>query len=364
MNKSKIAFLLPSLEAGGAERVVATLSNSLVEHYDITIIALYESPVFYDIDPKINVLFCGGSYEPVFSLKHSLKTHFRLIRTVIKFLKRHKIDVVIGFMITPNIYAVIASKWVKIPCVISERVHPDYIDTSKFWFKLRKFLYPLANRLVVQTNDIAEYFSKFVNDNKIQIILNPLSPELIQKKNHTVPKKNIVLNVGRLDYQKNQDMLINAFANTRHEGWKLVIVGEGKEREHYNSLIDELHLNDKVQLVGNSTNIEDFYNKASVFAFTSRYEGFPNALTEAMYFGLPCISTDCPSGPSELIADSENGYLIPIENQKLLEDRLNILMSSTELRIKIGSEAEKNTGKFKIENVAKQWQETINNLLK
>lgn len=364
MHRPKIAFLIPSLEAGGAERVVVTLSNSLIDYFDVTIVVLYKSAVFFEIDSKVNIMFCGDSYKPIYSIKHSLKTHLRLIRKIVSLLRSNNIDLIIGFMTTPNVYAVLASKLAKIPCIISERVHPDYIDTSNFWFKLRKRLYPLANCLVIQTHDIANYFSKFVNPNKIQIILNPLNPSLVDNKNLKIPKENIILNVGRLNYQKNQEMLIKAFANVNIEGWKLIIVGDGEEKKRFINLINELDLNDSIYLAGNSNNISEYYNKASIFAFTSRYEGFPNALTEAMYFGLPCISTDCPSGPSELITDSVNGFLIPSESQQLLEEKLRLLINNPETRLKIGLEAEKNIDKFKVENVSQQWQSIINNLLK
>ncbi|PNQ73033.1 hypothetical protein C1T31_08545 [Hanstruepera neustonica] len=363
MQRPRIAFLIPSLETGGAERVVATLSNHLIDFFDVTILVLYKSPIFFDLDPRIQVVFCGDSYKPIYSLKHSFKTHIRLTRKIVSLLKTHNIDLIIGFMTTPNIYAVLASRLVKIPCIISERVHPEYIDTSKFWFKLRRRLYPIADNLIVQTQDIADYFSKFVNPKKIQIILNPLNPSLVEKRDQQVLKENIILNVGRLDYQKNQEMLIKAFANINADNWKLVIVGDGQEKEHYKSLINELNLNGKITLVGNTNNIAEYYNKASLFAFTSRYEGFPNALTEAMFFGLPCIATDCPSGPSELIDDSVNGLLIPSEDQLALEEKLQLLISNPELRSKISIATENNIDKFNVENVSQQWQKIINNLL-
>lgn len=355
--------MIPSLEAGGAERVVATLSNNLIDYYDVTIIILFESPIFFDIDSRIRIVFCGTRYKPVYSLKHSLKTHFRLTRSVVKNLKAHHIDVIIGFMTTPNIYAIIAARMARIPCIISERVHPEYIKTSKFWFTLRKRLYPFANKLIVQTQDISDYFSKFVNTKKIEIILNPLNPDLVNKKNRQTSNDNLILNVGRLDYQKNQDMLIKAFANVNHENWKLIIVGDGEEKANYEQLINNLQLQNKVVLIGNVSNIAAYYNKADVFVFTSRFEGFPNALTEAMYYGLPCISTDCPSGPSELISDNVNGFLIPSENQQALEEKLELLMNNSELRKKVGHAAEQNIDKFKVETVSLEWQKIINNLL-
>ncbi len=362
LKKSKIAFLIPSLEAGGAERVVATLANSLVITYDVTIIVLYKSPIFFKLNPDINIIYCGDEYQAVYSLKHSITSHLKFIRTIIKIIKSNNIRLLIGFMTTPNIYAVIAAKYSGIRSIISERVHPKYTEASKVWFSVRRHLYPFADKLVIQTQDIADYFSRFIKEKNMQIILNPLNPELISKRDIT-NKENIILNVGRLNYQKNQDMLIRAFSNINPIDWKLIIVGDGKELANYKRLINELETADKVILTGNVEDVSDYYNKSKIFAFTSRYEGFPNALTEAMYFGLASIATDCPSGPSDLITNEENGFLIPSENQKALEDKLRLLMSNSPIREKMGKAAMNDTDKFKIENISLQWEQLINNLL-
>ena len=106
-----------------------------------------------------------------------------------------------------------------------------------------------------------------------------------------------------------------------------------------------------------------YYNKSKIFAFTSRFEGFPNALTEAMAFGVPCIATNCPSGPAELIEHGNNGFLIPVDDQQSLEDKLVSLMTNDKLRLKFSEECIKNMDKFKIDNVTREWQKTINNLI-
>src|SRR5690606_22940547 len=113
--------------------------------------------------------------------------------------------------------------------------------------------------------------------------------------------------------------------NIKNEDWALHIIGDGVNRNAYESLIKSLNIEHKVKLLGNKTNVDTYYNESSVFVFTSRFEGFPNALTEAMYFGLPSISTDCPSGPSELITDGYNGFLISVEDQQALEVQLKKL---------------------------------------
>lgn len=362
LKKKKIIFVIPSLQSGGAERVLTTLSNALIEHFNIIIIVLYNEPIFYKLDYRIKVIYCHDFYNAEQSLLQSINNHYKCIRLICNIIKNNNVDVLIGFMTTANIYAIIAGKLTGIKIIISERVHPKFSDVSRYWFILRRFIYSYTDYLVIQTEEIADYFEKFIKKNKLKIILNPLSPALANHRNLSTPKEKIILNVGRLDDQKNQDMLIRAFSKTDYLNWTLVLIGEGKNRNAYLKLIHDLKLSSHVELLGNVEDVWTYYNKASIFAFTSRYEGFPNALTEAMYFGLSCISTDCPSGPSELIIDGENGFLIEVEDEIMLAQKLNILMNDKELMEQLGSAAMMNTEKFNIEHIASQWRTLISNI--
>lgn len=363
MKRQKIAFLIPSLQAGGAERVVVTLANSLVNNFEVSIITFYNNPIFYDLNEAISINYCLEEYKAISSFKHSFMNNIKLFKHIYKIVKSQEIDLIVGFMTTPNIYAILVAKILQIPCIISERVHPEHYLIPRFWNIIRKLVYPFTNILVVQTQDIASFFSKFVNKNKIRIILNPLNPNLIDKKNKLLIKKNIILNVGRLDYQKNQDMLIKAFYNLKPKNWKLVIIGDGMNMDNYRNLIQELKLEDTVELVGQIKDVSSYYNQSKIFALTSRFEGFPNALTEAMYFGLGVISTNCPSGPSEIIKDSENGFLIPVEDQNMLEEKLNFLINNPQTLNEIGKKAESDTDGFSAEQIALQWKNLIIKLL-
>ena len=354
--------MLPSLKAGGAERVVSTIANQLIEEYEITIIVFYECTPFYPLDGRINIVFCKKVYRKESSSIQSIKTHIQLFKKSLQILKQENTRIVIGFMTTANIYAVIAAKRLRIKSIISERIHPEHEVISKFWLVLKKFFYPKSNRLIVQTKAIKSYFKGFVANERLEIIKNPLAPELILKRDLSKTKERLILNVGRLDDQKNQDLLIKAFANIPNKNWKLVLIGEGTNRLLYTNLIAKLNLQEQVILKGNVNCVEDYYNTASLFVFTSRFEGYPNALTEAMYFGIPCISTDCPSGPSELISNAVNGFLIPIGNQNLLETKMKLLMNDENLRTKFNTNALKSTIGFEAEHIALQWKSIINNV--
>jgi len=198
-------------------------------------------------------------------------------------------------------------------------------------------------------------FESIINNDKIVILKNPIAPELTIARDSNYTKENLILNVGSLTNQKAQGLLIKAFANIENADWKLIIIGKGRKQKEYEELIKSLQLGDKIKLLGQTKDIANYYNKSKIFAFTSLFEGSPNALIEAMHFGLPCVSTDCPTGPSELIKDAQNGYLISVDDQKQLENRLTKLMNDEKLREKFSNNAIKSVASFEAEPITLEW---------
>jgi GalNAc-alpha-(1->4)-GalNAc-alpha-(1->3)-diNAcBac-PP-undecaprenol alpha-1,4-N-acetyl-D-galactosaminyltransferase len=211
----------------------------------------------------------------------------------------------------------------------------------------------------VQTEFIKGFYQKTIKESKIKIIPNPIDEIILSTRKDYSERENVILTVGRLDANKNQRLLIEAFANLNVGNWKLVIAGDGVLREEYRKLTASLGIADQVDFVGNVNNISDYYNQAKIFVFTSQSEGFPNALLEAMAFGLPCISTDCPSGPSEIIKNNENGFLIDVNNKSQLEKKLTDLMNNPKLCIEFSTKALKSTERFEIQEIYKQWETLI-----
>jgi GalNAc-alpha-(1->4)-GalNAc-alpha-(1->3)-diNAcBac-PP-undecaprenol alpha-1,4-N-acetyl-D-galactosaminyltransferase len=361
--KKHIAFIIYSLDSGGAERVVTTLANHFVKSYNVTIITIINKPSFYALDTTINLKYC---VDKVTSSKHifgALINNLKLMSKIKGHLKNQKIDIALSFMTTSNVLSVLASRALKIPCIISERSNPYIYTHNSFWNKLVKFTYPKANFLVVQSQLIEDYYTQFVKKEQVFILPNPIAEDLSLRKHISEERKKIILNVGRLDSNKAQDLLIKAFANLNANDWKLILVGDGQLLESYKALAEELNISSSIVFTGNVSDISTYYNAASIFAFTSKSEGFPNALVEAMYFELACVSTNCPTGPSEVIDDSKNGYLIEVDNQKQLEARLLKLMNNDALRVSFGKEAYSTAQSFEINNVANQWNNLITKLL-
>ncbi|MEO8933904.1 MAG: glycosyltransferase family 4 protein [Xanthomarina sp.] len=361
--KKSIAFVLPNLNAGGAQRVVSTLSNLLIKEFHVSVIILYKNDLFYNLDPKVKLEFCSSTYQANPNIFQSVTTHFILIKNLIKILRSHKTDLIIGFLPVTNIYAILASKFLRIPSIISERANPEYSILSPFWSYIRKRGYPLSNCLVVQTQATKSYFKSYVKSN-IEVINNPINLNLLLKKDFSIKKEDIILNVGRLAEPKNQDLLIRAFSNINHMGWKLILVGDGVNYDPFKNLINSLEMQEHIVLAGNSTDVASYYNKSKIFAFTSKYEGFPNVILEAMSYGLACISTNCPHGPSEIIKNNKNGLLIPVSDQHALETALTELIEKKDFREKLGKNALESTLAYQPSNIALKWSVLINKLIK
>ena len=250
-----------------------------------------------------------------------------------------------------------------IPCIISERNNPEVYVPNTFWRILRNISYPFANGLIIQTDFNKKFYRKIIQQDKIIIIPNPIDENLYSLRKTYNERQNVILTVGRIDSNKNQRLLIETFANLNTENWKLVIVGDGVLKEECKKLTVILGVEDKVDFVGTVQNVWDYYNQAKIFAFTSNSEGFPNALLEAMSFGLPCVSTDCPSGPSEIIINNENGYLIEVNNKRQLENSLSKLINSPEICDQFSQNAIKYTHKFSLMEIKKLWEIQIQKLL-
>lgn len=359
MTNNKICFIIPSLKNGGAERVVVTLANGLPTDLNIHIITFYKEKKNYNINKNIKLHHC---YATSFISKNSISAisnNIKLLFRIYKIIKKENIKLIIGFTTTANILSVIIAKLLKLPVIISERANPYIFKPNKLWAKLRDIFYPKCNVLVLQTKYSKSFYENKIPPKKIAILPNPLSKPLTDLKDSSVKKENIILNVGRLDKNKSQDLLIRAFSKINYTNWKLVLVGEGNKKNEYQRLVTSLNLDDHVIFTGAIKNVHYYYNKAKIFAFTSQSEGFPNALTEALHFGLACVSTNCKSGPSELIKQNINGYLIPVNNEQQLIKKLNKLTENNEIIKKMGVNASISTNKYLQSNVIKMWYKVI-----
>lgn len=365
MKKIKITFLINSLTAGGAERVLTTLANNLIASYDVSIITFYNDPPFYNLDSRIKLISCYDEYKPSLNPIEAIKSNRFLFKKINSIVKANNINLIISFMTTANVLGTFIGKLNKIPVIISERTNPYHQELPKVWRLLRSISYRYSDMLIVQTETISKFFDGKIDKNKLRILPNPISSELTKNRfiANNSKNKNIILSVGRLIPSKAHDMLIKAFALTNHNDWELWIAGDGPELSYLQKLIQDHQINDHVKLLGQVKEVFSLYNVSKIFAFSSTYEGFPNALIEAMHFGLACVSTDCPTGPAELIKDGENGYLIPINDIDAMRNKLSYLMENQSKIDEFGRKSMLAVQQYEEDHVMAKWNDIIKKLV-
>ena len=363
----KIAFHLNCLEQGGAERVVTNLANQFArEGYEVIIATEWYGENEFQIDPKVRRVHVGlreGDEQ-----KHHLVQFLLRVKYLKEFLKKEKPDILIPFARKALYRGLMAAYFMKLPVLISIRTDPagHYEERSD---KIQiPILFPRADGCVFQTTGARDFFAPRLQKNS-RIILNPIHDKYIgvpepEKRNKTVVQS------GRLVDFKNQPMLLRAFANVhaKHPDYDLKIYGGDSfdgTKEILEGLIEELHAQEYIHLMGASDSLEKDLVDAVLYAFTSDWEGLPNALMEAMALGLPIVATDCPcGGPRTIMTNEVDGLLIPIKDQQALEDGINRLIEDRELAERLGRQARKIALRANGQVVFEQWRDYIEELCK
>jgi GalNAc-alpha-(1->4)-GalNAc-alpha-(1->3)-diNAcBac-PP-undecaprenol alpha-1,4-N-acetyl-D-galactosaminyltransferase len=233
----------------------------------------------------------------------------------------------------------------------------------RLWILLRKRIYPMANNLIVQTEKVKAIYTKMLNSERITVLPNPISSDLSKLRKTNGSREKIILSVGRLNDDKRQDKIIRAVHKLNIKDWRVILIGNGPNKKKLIALIENYNLTEQIKILSDIKDVDRYYNEASIFVFTSKAEGFPNVLLEAMHFGVPCISTDCNFGPSDLIKDGVNGFLIPVDDQDKLTLKLEQLMNDENLQTQFSESAIQTTKKYMSKEVTNQWEILINKYL-
>ncbi len=337
----KIAILTLTLTRGGAERVIANLCNDrLANEYEVTLITCMNKPVGYTLDKRVRFL-CLEDTEDV-KYRNLVDRFIKRRKALNAVLDECKPDLLLCFLPEPNMLALSLKNRYTFPFIISVRNDPKR-EYSNIYYLPMRLLYPKADGYVFQTKEAKEYFafSKHILA-KSRIIPNPLSKEYMDMDDGPVNRKKTIVNVGKLDAQKNQRLLVSAFGRIAadYPEWTLHIYGDGELWEDLTQLIDKTGLSGHVVLEGNRADIKDKIKDAGIFVLSSDYEGMPNALIEAMALGIPSISTDCPcGGPRFLIEDGVNGRLVPVADEEALSAAMEDYISDRAKAETVGEKA-------------------------
>lgn len=354
--KKKICFFVGNMNnAGGTERVCSIIANELANAgYEIVILSLSEG------------------MQPFFSLNKNIKirslfpqpgrTLYRtpvLIYKLRKFLIKEKIETLIVVETMSVLFTLPAVQGLAINHICWEHFNFKN-DNGKTGRRLARHLAARYCNYVVTLTERDKSFWLNRTSHKANIVAipnpSPFKPKVLGQKN----EDKIVLAVGRVTYVKGFDLLIESWklVSDKFPDWKLVIVGKGEEESNLKRLINKYGLFDTILLAGHTDDIGYYYNSASIFCLSSRYEGFPMVLLEALSFGVPIVSFDCDTGPAEIL-EGTGSILVPTEDTNQLTQSLIQLIKNKDLREKISSKSMQKSLEYQPEKIIKEWQKLI-----
>lgn len=356
MFMKKIIFYIDSMQKGGANRVMANLTDYFAkQNYDVILVNdIFPDKNYpeYKINNKVKRIFLN------IESRSRIISNIKRILLLRKEILKSKTDVVVSFMGPPNIRILIASIGIKTKKIVSVRNDPY----KEYGYGLKKIiarmLFKLADRCVFQTKDALNYFSKSTKINSI-VIPNPINEDfyMIKRRN----PKNIIM-VGRYEPQKNHLLAMKAFSMIANEfpTENLVCYGDGSLKEQLNTYINSVDLTKRIKLNPVTDDVPKVLSEAKIFVLSSDFEGMPNALMEAMASGVPCISTDCPcGGPRLLFENDKQGKLVECNNEKMLAQVMRELLENDRMREEIGIEGKKRAENFRSEKIYKKWEKII-----
>ncbi len=359
-----ILFFVSSMHAGGAERVAAYLCNHWArENINIILVPTYSKrgECFYNLDHRVKLIFLA---DLLTSKKSNFFSKIRRIMLMRDLMKKYNPDIILSFLTDVNIAAILSSLGLKKTIIISERIHPSLMPLP-FYLKILRFIvYRKADHLVVQTKRTKSWFHKKNICKEISVIPNPIAEfNTNELKNSELENsdKPFILAIGRLNHAKGFDILIEAYANLykKKDIPNLIIIGEGEEKKNLEDLIIKEKLTSKIYLLGKQKNILSFYNNACLFVLSSRFEGFPNVLVEAIANKVPVVAFDCLTGPREILEEHNAGLLISLDSGASgLEMGINDALTNLKINLSDSSKSIKDA--YNIKKIGSDWVDLFN----
>ncbi|MEM9075514.1 MAG: glycosyltransferase family 4 protein [Bacteroidota bacterium] len=350
----KITFISNSLGPGGGERVLCIIANQLLKrNYDISIITLRtETNDAFHLDYNIKRIKLLKKWLGNYTISNFINLFLYLIK------KRNRPNVLISFMTETNAMTIIVARLFRIKIIVSE--HTNHKNVHGYDNFIRKIIYRLANKVVALTDFDTEFYVK--HGSSAVTIHNPSSFSPISQECN---RKKVVLALGNLSkyHVKGFDTLIKACGPVfkRYSSWELHIYGQIDEtcHEKLSSLAKDNKIYSRVKFKGFCSDVATIMSQAEIFVLSSRREGLPMVLIEALSQGMACVAFDCITGPSEIIENNKNGLLIANQDKGKLSEGILYLIENEEVRAKFQKEAPNSIKKFGVDKITRQWEELL-----
>lgn len=358
-------FVIPRMNGGGAERVVANLSNYFSKKHDVRIVAFASKESYYELNDAVSFCSMGCTIDRRSrwsTLKSFAKFFSRAVGYLRSNIREFKPDCVISFLIPADIIThIVTLRSRGVVKVYSERNDPT--RRSLAVRMLLRQIYRRADVFVCQSRRVFEYYD-FIPDDKKIVIANPIDITFLPEPQRNEENLDVVA-VGRLSKQKNFEFLIESYAKIVMELPKescLIIYGDGPERKTLEKVIAKNNLTRRVVLAGAQKNVLEKIKGSAVFVMPSRFEGFPNALLEAMAVGLPVISTDFFTGVARELVKKANGYVVPVGDVKRMAGAIKKMMLDEAFRKMCRKNNIKVRNEYSVEKIGDKWIKAIKNM--
>ncbi len=359
-NKKKIVFFIQNFSRpAGSERVASIIANTLcASGYDVTVLSICgDNTCFYPLNRHVRLVTLIDRKQV-----NNKKDFFKVRKALKKFYENNHVDLVIDIFAALSIYTLSFKK----------KYHFKNITWEHFNFRAnigfnqfgRKLAAKKSNVIVTLTEKDRNYYIDAFPNMKAHIenIFNPSPYENIDPK--SCIRENLLISVGRLTYQKGFDVMLNIWSKIESSfpDWKLQIIGSGEEEISLQKIIEEKQL-ERAELLPPTKNIAEYYRKAKIYLSTSRFEGLPMTMLEAQSFGVPIVSYDYDTGPSDIISDQVDGLLIENENEEQMTDRLTQLMRNSSEIKQYSDQAFESSKRFALKTIINRWLDLINDTL-